>query len=134
MPTNKKQNKGFAALVPVIIIGGLIIAIASGVAVRARTQVLASIYNAYGAQALAMAHACGDIAIGKLQTVFGYAGNETISTNGITCTILPITGTGNYDRVITAHATIHEQSKKIRITITKISSPTEISSWEIIPF
>lgn len=128
-----RTENGFAALVPTLVIGGLIVAIASGMALRAREQVLAGIGNASGEQAAAQANACAEIAIGKLQTIIGYAGNESVSSGGITCDILPITGVGNYDRVITARATVKNHTKKISVTITKISSPTVISSWKEVP-
>lgn len=128
-----RTKSGFAALAPTLIIGGLIIAIASGMALRAREQVITSIGNSFGEQAAAQANACAEIAIGKLQTIIGYAGNESITSNGITCDILPITGIGNYDRVVTARATVKNYTKKISVTITKISSPTVISSWKESP-
>lgn len=130
MRTNIYPAQGFATLAPVIIIGGLIMAITSGVALRARTQTRAGIYNVTSQQTLMRANACAELAIGKLQTVFGYGGNESISSNGIACDILPITGTGNYNRVITARATVKNVTKKIQVTITQISSPTVISSWK----
>ena len=126
MPT----SKGFAAIVPIIIIGGLILAITSGAALRARKQVVDDVGIAQGEQALYIAHACAEIAIGKLQTIFGYAGNEAVDSNGITCTISPITGTGNFNRTVTAYATVSGHKKTVQVTITQISSPTVISSWK----
>lgn len=125
-----RTNKGFAALASVLAIGGFIITMAGGMALRARNQVLSSIGNIASVNALAQADACTEIAIGKLQTTIGYAGNESIAINGITCEILPITGTGNYNRTITARATVQNHTKKVSVTIVKISSPTVISSWK----
>jgi|SRR3989344_5412038 len=126
MPT----NKGFAAIAPIIIIGGLILAITSGAALRARKQVVDDVGIAQGEQALYIAHACAEIAIGKLQTAFGYMGNEVVNSEGITCTILPITGVGNFDRTVTTNATISGHKKSVQVTVTQISSPTVISSWK----
>ncbi len=125
-----RTNKGFAAIASVLIIGGFIITMTSGMALRAREEVISSISNAADVTALAQADACAEIAIGKLQTIIGYAGNETISMDGIACEILPITGTGTYNRTIVTQATVQKRIKKVSVTITKVSSPTVISSWK----
>ncbi len=125
-----RTNNGFAAIAPIIIIGGMILAVTGGVALRARQQVLDDIGALKGAQALVMAYSCVEIAIGKLQTVFGYNGNETINTDDINCVIAPITGTGNYDRIITASTTIDGYEKNVQVIISQISAPTKISSWK----
>ena len=125
-----RTDKGFAAVASVLIIGGLIITMTSGMALRARDQTLSSIRNAASVTALAQADACAEIAIGKLQTIIGYAGNESIAADGITCEILPIAGTGTYNRTVVTSATVQNHTKKVSVTIVKISSPTVISSWK----
>lgn len=125
-----RTNKGFAALASVLIIGGFIITMTTGMALRAREEVILSVSNAADVKALAQADACAEIAIGKLQTIIGYTGNETVAINGIACEILPIAGVGNYNRTVTAQATVQKRIKKVSVTITKVSSPTVISSWK----
>lgn len=115
---------------PVIVIGATILTLTGGTAMRARTQTLAGIRSASEERARGLASACAEIAIGKLQTMFGYAGNETVSAAGITCEILSITGEGNYNRVITARGTTGVSVKTVQVTVTQISSPTKISSWK----
>ena len=123
-------NRGFAAILPVLLIGGIIVATAGTMATRARRQIAADTSHVAGAQALAMADACAEIGVSKLQSIFGYAGNESIDANGIVCDILPISGTGMYDRTVTARATVKGHAKTVTVTVDEISFPIDISSWQ----
>lgn len=125
-----RGNKGFIAIAPVLVIGGVIMVMAHGMAFRAHEQTMIAVSHVANTQAKYMADACAEIAIGKLQTIFGYAGNESIASSGITCDILTIGGTGNYNRTVITQATVKGYAKKIQVIITKISDPTAISSWK----
>ena len=127
------DNRGFAAIVPILLVGGLVLALAQGMSFRAGRQVMADIGHVAGAQATHFADACVEIALNKLQTVLNYAGNESVTANGIACDILPITGTGNYNRVITARASVRGFVRKIVVMVTKVSFPTVIASWKEVP-
>lgn len=124
------DNRGFAAILPVLLIGGIILATAGTMAARARRQITIDTRHVAGAQALAMADACAEIGVGKLQSIFGYAGNESINANGIVCDILPISGTGMYDRLVTARATVRGVTKTVTVTVDEIGFPIDISSWQ----
>lgn len=128
-----RTNRGFAAIVLVLVVGGMIMVMANGMAFRAHKQVMAAVGSVASAQAKQLANACVEIAIGKLQTILNYAGNESITSNGITCDILAIQGIGDYNRVITARASVNGYVRKVAATITKISFPIVISSWKDIP-
>src|SRR3989344_6784221 len=122
-------NKGFAAITPFIVSGALILTLANGTVLRVRTQILTGIKNMAEEKALGLANACAEIAIGKLQTIFGYNGNEMVTLAGIICEILPITGSGNHNRTVITQGSVGSTIKKIRVIITQISFPTKISSW-----
>lgn len=124
-----RDNRGFAAIVPLLVIGGATLVIGGAIATKARLQTHASIAHAAREQALALAGACAEIGVGRLQSVFGYTGNEPVNANGITCDILPITGTGMKNRTVTARATVRGHTKTVTVIVSDISFPITISSW-----
>lgn len=124
-----EKTDGFIALFPVVVIGGLMLLIVSGMAYRAKEQALAGTGHAAAREAQGLANACAEAAIMKLQETFGYAGNETLQISGKQCDILPLEGTGAYNRIIKTRASAKGYTRYVKATIGKISFPTTISSW-----
>ena len=127
-----EKNKGFVSLFSVIIVISLILFVAIGVAKRTVDQTR-SINEERAAQALAMANLCAEMAITKLQSVLDYVGNETITVDGQSCNILTIEGSGNFNRVVKAQSNVSGYSRKIKVEISQISFPIQITSWTIVP-
>jgi hypothetical protein len=77
------------------------------------------------------AYSCTEIALNKLKNDLSYAGEESITLDGVTCNILAISGTGNTNRVIKVSATTSiGVVKKIQITVQTVNPSYIFSSWQ----
>lgn len=128
MSINNKE--GFILLVSTVIISAVILLIVIGATFRSKEQVLAGFGYLKINQAFNMANLCAEVAIDKLQRILDYAGNETITVNGNSCSILNIEGSGNYNRIIKTQSTVSGYTKKIKVEIQQISFPIIITSWQ----
>lgn len=77
-----------------------------------------------------MANSCVEIALENLKTNLTYAGSENVVIAGETCTILPITGSGNTNRTIQTQATVENATVKIEVFVNTVNPLTDIQYWE----
>lgn len=124
-----EKTDGFIALLPVVVIGGLMLIMVSGMAYRAKEQALAGAGQTAVQTAQELANGCAETAIMKLQETFGYAGSETLQINNQPCSILPLEGSGAFNRTIKTKASAKGYTRQVKAVIGKISFPTTISSW-----
>jgi hypothetical protein len=126
-----KENNGFAALLIVIILGG--IALAS--VLSASTGIVWSIRGGVDAkksnQAKALVNACAEMALEALREYHVYSGEDSLLISGNSCTHT-VTDTGGDSRSIVVSGTVGDITKKINIT-TNGFNPMVISSWQEVP-
>ncbi len=92
-------------------------------------QTLTAIQNKKMAGALATA--CMEHAINRLGRNQGYTGNETLTSNGASCTVRPvISGSGTW--TLETEARVRNQWARYRVTLSE-RAPPEIASWEEVP-
>lgn len=125
------MNKGFTALISVLIVGALILVISIGAAVRSLNQGQMSTQNELSELVRSLAQACADDAVMKLKTTLTYAGNETITVQGSrTCDILPTEGSGNTNRTIKTQSTVSGYTAKVKVVVAQLRPTAQITSWE----
>lgn len=125
------MNKGFTALISVLIVGALILVISIGAAVRSLNQGQMSTQNELSERVRSLAHACAEDALLKLKTTTSYAGNETITVQGsYTCLILPTEGSGSSNRTIKTQSTVSGYTAKVKMVVSQLRPTTQITSWE----
>lgn len=128
--TSGKNKNGFIALISVLIIGVLVLIISIGLSLRSIGETNMSFNEEISGYALSLAEACAENALLKLRNDLNYSGNETIIIEGSdSCDILPVEGSGNFNRVIKTRSTIKGFTKKIRLDIAQVM-PLQISLWE----
>ena len=125
-----KDQRGFIALISVLIISAVVLTIGISVSLRSIGEMKMSFDKQESRRALALAGLCAEQALMKLESVFNYAGNESITIDGESCDILPIGGSGITNRTISAQSTVSNYTKKIKIEVTQISPVLEIASWQ----
>ena len=129
MKIQNQKNKGFIALVSVLIVGALILTVSVGASLRSIDETTISLGEQESNRALSMANLCAEQALLKLTTIPNYVGNESINVDGQSCDILTVGGVGNTERIIQTQSTVANYTKKIKIDIDQISPTTTISSW-----
>jgi hypothetical protein len=127
---NTIDEKGFAALLTVVIISAVASLVVLGVSLRAIDEIELGFGNQESNESLTLANLCAEQALMKLLSVLDYAGGETVTVGSETCTISSVSGTGNYNRVINAESTVSNRTRRVKVTVSQISPVMEIVSWE----
>ncbi len=130
----KHQNKnGFIALISLLIIGAVVLLIGTGLSLRSIGETNMSLAQEQSQKAGAMADLCAEQALMKLESVLNYSGNETLTVDGISCTIFTIGGVGNTNRTITVQSAVGGYARKVKLAVAQISPTMQITSWEKTP-
>lgn len=125
-----RTRHGFIALTSVLIIQTVTLAIVLAVGLRSVGESNMSGGEQQSHRALALANLCAELAMMRLESVLQYAGNQTITVGSDTCQILTIEGSGNLNRKVKTQSTIAGYTKKMNVTVTRISPSMQITSWK----
>lgn len=127
----KQKQQGFAVLFIVIILGGVALASILG----ASTGIVWSIRGGVDAkknnQAKALVDACAEMGLEALREYNVYAGTNSLTVDGNSCTYA-VADTGGLTRSVVVSGTVGDITKKINIT-TNGFNPMVISSWQEVP-
>ena len=133
--SNLKNQKGYIALISILIISGIALFIAINASLFGISESDMGLQKNQSARAFYLATLCAEDALMKLKDDLDYSGDETLIVDEGSCAILPIEGNGNQDRVVKVSGIIYNQTRRIRIEITKVNPLMEISSWqEVVSF
>ncbi|MEW5908093.1 MAG: hypothetical protein AB1643_02855 [Patescibacteria group bacterium] len=128
----KEYKQGFIALISILIISATVLLISIGVSLRSVGESNMSLNESLSNYSLSLADACAEDALLKLFSDFNYSGNETIIIGSDSCNILPVEGSGNFNRVIKTESNFKNYRKKIKINIAQVR-PLQISLWQEVP-
>lgn len=135
LKTNQKSQKGYIALILVLIISGVTLLVAISANLLGISESDMGLQKSQSSQSFYLAVLCAEDALMKLKDDLKYPGNETLSINDGICDILSVEGSGNQDRTIKTTGTYFKQTRKIKITINKVNPKTSINSWqEVVDF
>ncbi len=127
---NKNKQKGYVALVSVLIVSALSLAVSIGVSMRSISGAHMGLSYKRSHQAHILATSCVYEALTALERDLEYAGNEDIIIEDKTCHVYTIEGEGNEDRVVKIEASVDGFVKKIRVEVLRISPTMQIASWK----
>lgn len=128
------QESGYIALISVLVFSALILLIGVGSTLRGIDAANGASGEESALRAELLADACAEEALMKLKANLDYGGNETIIVDGgATCTILPLSGSGNLDRVVDTRASDNDYVRKVRVRVLRVNPTLSIDSWETIP-
>jgi len=130
---NGSRQEGFIALVSVLIIGALVLMLSLGASMRGVGDIGMSIAQQHSARALSLANTCAETALMKLKNTLRYQGNESILIGGESCMIYPILGAGNLNRTVKTSSTVSGYTKKVLVTVSRISPEMHIALWREVP-
>jgi len=126
------MNRGFIALISILIISALIVLISVGVSLRSIGETNMALDEQEAHRALALADLCSEQALINLINDINYSGGETITVGDESCDIVSVDGVGNEDRIVKTESIVSGYTKKIKVEVAQISptTTTVISSWE----
>jgi len=125
-----RDERGFIALISVMIIGILALLIAVNLSSRSVGEAYMGFDDQEAHRSLALAETCAEKALASLKISLTYPGNETVSIGDYTCQILPVEGTGNANRTIKTQSLASGYAKRIKIEIAQVNPSLQITSWQ----
>ena len=130
-----KNQKGYIALISVLIITGAVLFIAINTSLFGISEAGMGLQKSQSSEAFYLAILCAEDALMSLKENLDYYGEETLTIGQGNCTILQVKGSGNKDRVVETTGTIYNQTRKIKIEIGRVDPKMEIDSWrEVVDF
>ncbi len=126
----KKQNKGVAILIVVVVISAAALIMALGSAILGVGEADSGYTASRGGEAFSLADGCMEEALEHLRIDNAYVGGIITTTDG-SCTI-SITGGGASRTVTVFGSTIDLYNKKIQatITLTSVNRSLVVNSWQ----
>jgi hypothetical protein len=124
------NQKGYIALISVIIISALVILIASSANLLSISESDMGLQENQAWEAFYLATACAEDSLMKLKDDLNYEGNETLTFDNGSCTVEPLKGAGKKNRIIRVSGTAFNQTRKIEIEISSIKPDMEIKYWQ----
>ncbi len=132
--STKKGEKGYIALISVLIAGGLLLLVGVGSALRGVDALNAVSGEESSFRARLLADACAEEALMKLKSNLGYNGIETIIVEGNeTCRVLSVLGTGNLDRVILTQGVDVDYVRNVRVDVARVNPALVVRTWNVVP-
>ncbi len=124
---NKKDNRGIAALMIVVVIGAAALILALSSSFLGLGELDMGYTAQKGGEVASLADGCMEEALRQIQLDNNYAG-ETLNLEGNSC-IIGIQTNGN-DRTITVSALVSDYGEKIQTNITINSGLITLNSWQ----
>lgn len=130
---NQTNQKGFVALVTVLVISAIMLAVGLFISSAALNDLLSSYSFDQGERAIQIADACVDEAVFRLKSDSAYAGTS-LNLNGGSCTVT-ING-GGASRTLNSTATLGNFTKRITATVTFVTNSAgnantvDLTHWE----
>jgi type II secretory pathway component PulK len=122
----KPNNKGFIALLTILIILGVVLLIALGISQLSISEAQMGLQKSQSSQAYYLANLCAEEALMKLKEDSNYSGNEIVAIEESNCQILPIEG----NWTVKVLGTFLNQTKKMKIVVSQINPEMVIESWQ----
>ena len=135
MNNKSKTQKGYIALILILIISGVTLLIAISTSLFGISESGMGLQKSQSSEVFYLATLCAEDALMKLKDDLNYSGNETLTFDEGSCDILSLEGSGNQDRTIKTTGAAYNQTRKIKIEIAQVNPIMEINTWqEVVSF
>lgn len=124
------HNRGFVALVSVLVIGAVGVALATGLLWGGVGVLRTALTVEQSAQARAFANACVEYALKELRDSTSYAGGETLTFSEGSCDIETIGGSGNTNRTVQATGTAGSVVRRVEVEVAEVAPRMTLTSWQ----
>ncbi|MDZ7611751.1 MAG: hypothetical protein U5L10_03225 [Candidatus Moranbacteria bacterium] len=123
------NNKGYVALLGVLVVGAAGLAIALGVILSGTDSLRAAESIENSAQARSFANACAEEALQEIRDTTSFEGTGSLVFADGSCLFEVISGAGQ-DRTIQASGTADSAVRKVVVEIDSINPDINVVSWE----
>ncbi len=125
----RNKQKGYIALVTVLVIGAVGVAVAVSVILFGLGSSRTSFAVEQSNQTKALANACAEEALQQIRDSTPFTGSGNLSLGQGTC-IYTVTNNGGQNRTITASGVIGTITRKVKVIISNISPTIQVMSWQ----
>ncbi len=122
------NNRGFAALIGVLVLGIVSATAASALVFSSTRSLEASLGLRQYYEAKGIARACADVALRQIHDNLAYTGSGSVTLGAGSCTY-SVANSGGSVRTISVTATVANVTKKLLISTSSLSPKILISSW-----
>lgn len=129
MKSKFKQNRGFIALMGVLLVGAIGVAAVLAVIQLGVEYTQLALVNQQEHHAKAYASACAEEALEQLRSNIAYVGTTTLSFSFGTCTGVVI-NTGGVTRTIDSTGTVATIVKRVKVLVSALNPQITVSSWQ----
>ena len=123
------KNKGYIALITVLILGAVSLAIAVSLLLLGTGSALTSYTQEQSAQARSLADACSFEALNRIAMDNNFAGTRNLSLGYGTCSFT-VTNLGGANRQINATGTVGIIVRKNKITTNALTPQVTVNYWQ----
>ncbi len=127
MPLNVNNQKGYIALIAILIIVTATLAISVSINILSIGETQVGLYRQQSAQSFALADACVEEAYIRIQRDNAYAGGNLNLSFG-SCTITVVSS--GADRTITAAAVVDSIERRIESEVTIVGNNLALQYWK----
>lgn len=129
MVQHRFVNKGFVALISVLIVSAVGVVISVSLLLLGLGSSRTGFALERSNQVKALVNACAEEALQKIKSSPSFSGSGNISLGGGTCSYT-VTNLGGQNREITSSGSRDSVTRKVKITIDKINPKINITSWQ----
>ncbi len=126
----RESQSGYVLLLSVVIIGVVASSIAATILLLGIGTQRTSLAVQEGQAARHLADSCAQEVIERLIQNTAYTGSETLTFNGESCAVGPVTGSGDANRVIHVTGVSGDATARVAVTVTTVGPPVVIGSWQ----
>lgn len=124
-----KIKKGFSTLTSVIILLFASVFIIVSTISGSTDTFIASSSTLASVEARALANSCAETAMNSLKINLAYAGSETFTFGNGSCSIQPVTGSGNTNRIIRTSGTVRGVTRETEMSVQTVNPTTVLNYW-----
>jgi hypothetical protein len=125
----KLDDKGYVALLTVLIVGAATTAIALALLTIGTDSQRSSLVTQQSVQARQLANACAEEALQQIHDATSFVGTNTLTLGAGSCSYT-VTNTGTTTRTITASGTVNTVARKLSVYATISASSISVTSWQ----
>lgn len=124
-----KNQKGYIALISVLIISAIVVLIATSASLVSISESDMGLEENQAWETFYLTNACSEEALQQIRDSISFKGSGNLSLGEGSCTYTVTKLTGQ-NRVITASGTVGNIVRKAKITLDKITPNINITSWQ----
>lgn len=130
-----KSQRGYIALISIFTVSALMVLVISSANLISIGEANMGLKESQTWEVFYLTTACAEKALIRLKNDSKYNGNENLTFDNGTCTILSIRGGGNKNRVVRVSGSAYNIIRRIEIEIDELNPDTLIGSWqEVVSF